>query len=229
MQDGFFNRLYLESELLLGENETQINRQENDHGEVTHLFTKIIKRYKAVIPECFDPVYDALTTLPMYAGQENCTCEIKVPDMAVEYADIVDFSIDNPDYKTNECQPIVKFNVSVQPKTINNGCCDLENELCFAGFTPQIPELGTPSAIVLKIRVPVDFEPTNECFIQIAYKLTSNSVYTTVNIQRSDISLAEGYYEIALPAGSYHVKIRVLASTAECYSNYSLEQTVSVL
>lgn len=226
LKEGFTNRLFFKSELLYGENEVIQTNQENDQGDIVSSFTKIVKRYKAVIPQTFDPLYDALTSLSMYVGQENCTVEIKVPDMADEYADVVDFSLENPDYKTDECSPIVKFNVAIQPKTTDTGCCNEENIMCFAGFTPLLPELDTSEGVAaIKLKLAAGFNPVTECFIQVAYKLTSNTTYLTANFLRSELV---DFNSIEVAPGDYHVKIRILASTSACYSNYSLEQTVTV-
>ena len=172
-----------------------------------------------------DPLYDALSSLNMYLKKENATFVATVPDMYEPFVTVQDFKLDKPDYKTDECMPIVRFDLSVQERSNEAGCCTDEDILCFAGLTFGLASL-TGGTGQFTVTLPADSTPIQECFMQIAYKPTALSVFVTVNVLRSE--LTAGYVIDGLASGNYHVKTRALASTTECYSEYNLVQTVTV-
>lgn len=226
LKPNFTNYIWLRSELILPENETEITNDENNEGEVVATTIRVMKRYRVVIGQCVDPLYDALSTINMYLNKEGATLEATVPDMNEPFVTVQDFKLDKPDYKTDECMPVVRFDLSIQEKITEEGCCTTEDILCFSGRTFALPSLSvaTPGEIVVTHNA--TFAPVQECWMQIAYKPSAVSSFITVNVLRSQ--LASGYVIGGLAAGSYQVKTRVLASTSECYSEYCLVQSVTV-
>lgn len=226
--NGLLHRLWIPAEPLHTEIETNIETTEDNNGVVLSSSETIEKKHKLVIGQATSNLYDALSSILHYVKDSKCTVEFAFGNNqeSAYMRNVTSFDLDKPDYGTDECMPVVKFNVSIQEQNREVGCCD-DTPVCFADKGFGLPEVSIFSGNRIKFKYPVDTEPVQECFAVCEWRIGTSGPFQSQTVLRSGLTV-EGFNTPVLASGSYQCRISFRPSQPDCQSNPSLTQTIVV-
>lgn len=222
------NKVWMKTEPLLPEIETNIETTEDNTGNVLSTVETISKKYKLVIPQCVANLHDALSSVYHYVKDSKCTASFYNGNEQQVFwlQTIQSFELEAPDYGTDQCMPTVRFNVSVQESRTEAGCCD-DEPICFTGQTFGLPQLSIVGGNKIKFEYGANINPMVECFAICEWKLVASPTWLSTTVLKSQLT-SGGYLTSPLASGSYQCRVTFRPSQDGCASNPSFAQTINI-
>jgi len=146
--------------------------------------------------------------------------------------DLLDVAVEEPDYGTNECSPILRLRMRIDPVVSDTSCCDEGAIISYCGseITPPPPIVEEIGGIVAQIKAitTTSLSPLpwtvgkipRFCIVQLSVKRIG---YPEYFIDLTGMNLSVGYIPSLVSGNSYEFKYRIrgLNDSSSCWSNWS--------